>query len=128
MGTGKSDVIAAGKWLARQREDRGDKCSGTLVARAALARARVQGDPINITQQQLSAIENATEDRGPAKLPPWWRHVRGAFESGEVDDLLLAPTTKAGDRTGLSAGGELLIHTRDGELVGRIILERAREG
>lgn len=125
MGTGKEAVLAAGKWLAGERAQRGERCSGTLVARAALARARVQGDPVKITQQQISAIENATEDKGPAKLPPWWRHVRGAFDNGEVDALLASPDKLS--TPSLSAGGELLIHTRDGELVGRIILECTRE-
>ena len=114
MANGKADVIEAGRWLAAQRAELG--ASSMLVARMATLIANRQGDPVKIHQQQISDIENATEDKGPRSLRPWFRYVRAAFDSGVIADAL----GKAGP-AGAPAGAETYyIHSAAGEIVGRL--------
>ncbi len=82
----KRKLIAAGHWLKAERRRTG--ASAGLVARMATLVAQRDGDPVRIHQQQISDIENATEDRGPRALRPWFRHVRAAFDSGLIDAAL----------------------------------------
>jgi hypothetical protein len=126
MAGTKEDVIEAGKWLARERAQRGERCSGTFVAALATALARKQGDPIIIRQQQLSDIENATLDRGPKKLPAWWRYVRALVDGGDLDDTLDA-SKKGAERPPADAesmGQVFTIHAPGGEVVGQIVWEK----
>lgn len=120
MAGAKREVLEAGRWLAGQRARRGRKCSTGLVARLATLYANRRGHDGRIHQQQLSDLENASESRGPRKLQPWWRYVREIFENGDIDAALGAyetPLTEA-DRV---EPEDLLITTRDGVLVGRIL-------
>ena len=115
MKNSKSDVIKAGKWLAAERAGLG--ASTTLVARMATLLANRQGDPVRIHQQQISDIENATRDKGPQTLRPWFRYVRAAFESGLIADAL-------GVGTGGPEKGEVdetfYIQNESGDIVGRL--------
>lgn len=125
MANSKQDLIDAGHWLAAQRARRGRKCSTGLVARLATIHANRNGYEGRIHQQQLSDVENASPERGPRKLQPWWRYVREVLESGVVDAALgtdEAPLAES-DRI---APEELFITTRDGERVGRIVWTRPR--
>lgn len=115
MRNAKADVIKAGKWLTQERASLG--ASTTLVARMATLLANRQGDPVRIHQQQISDIENATRDKGPQTLRPWFRYVRAAFESGLIADAL-------GVVTGGAEKGEtdetFYIQNEAGDIVGRL--------
>ncbi len=125
MAGSRSDVIEAGRWLSIERAKRGRICSTGLVARLATLYANRRGYDGRIHQQQLSDIENTTENRGPRKLQPWWRYVREIFENGDIDaaaGALATPLTEA-DRV---EPDTLLIVTMNGERVGRIVWESSR--
>ena len=110
----KTEVLEAGRWLSRTRAELG--ASSMLVARMATLVANRQGDPVKIHQQQISDIENASQDKGPRSLRPWFRYVRAAFDSGLIADAL----GKSQAQT--QAGGEetYYIHSASGEVVGRL--------
>lgn len=86
----KQELLDARDWLRGQWELRGQHLTGRMIAAAAQVLATRAGDPVQIVQQQIDAIRNATEDKGPAKVPVWWRYVRAAFESGGIDEILAA--------------------------------------
>lgn len=113
MAGSKSDVLEAGKWLAKQRAEHG--VSTKLVASMATQIANQQGDPVKIHQQQLSDIENATEDKGPATLRPWFRFVRAAFESGLIAEAAGSKTVAS-----LTDSESFLVQSPSGEIVGRL--------
>ena len=87
-----------------------------LVARMATLIANRQGDPVKIHQQQISDIENATEDKGPRSLRPWFRYVRAAFDSGVIADAL-GKAPPAGEPP---ADETYYIQSATGEIVGRL--------
>ncbi|MGZ8281742.1 MAG: hypothetical protein ACXWUN_02175 [Allosphingosinicella sp.] len=115
MANGKTEVIAAGEWLSGRRAELG--ATTLLVARMATLIANRQGDPVTIHQQQVSDIENATADKGPRSLRPWFRYVRAAFDSGVIADALgksdAAGSEGARDET-------FYIQSSSGEIVGRL--------
>jgi hypothetical protein len=121
MADGKSEVLEAGTWLREQRAALG--ASTKLVASFAQLIAQRQGDPVIIHQQQLAAIENATEDKGPAKLRPWFRYVRAAFDSGLIGDAL---SKKASGEARERNDETFLVHNSAGEIVGRLTLLRGK--
>ncbi|WP_114954487.1 hypothetical protein [Sphingosinicella terrae] len=114
MANGKADVLEAGRWLAEKRSEIG--ASSMLVARMATLIANRQGDPVKIHQQQISDIENATEDKGPRSLRPWFRYVRAAFDSGVIADAL----GKARPEGEATADETYYIQSATGEIVGRL--------
>ena len=118
MAGNRSEVLAAGKWLAERRASLG--ASAMLVARMATLLANRQGDPVKIFQQQLSDIENATADRGPRSLRPWFRYVRAAFDSGLIADALGLPEAPAAEA--VESDRTYFIQDGAGEIVGRLVL------
>lgn len=110
----RKDVIEAGRWIAKRRAELG--ATTLLVARMATLIANRQGDPVRIFQQQISDIENATPDKGPRSLRPWFRYVRAALDSGLVADAL----GKGGGETNPSGDEVYYIHSASGEIVGRL--------
>jgi hypothetical protein len=116
MAGNKAELIEAGAWLAGQRAALG--ASTTLVASMATLVANRQGDSVKIHQQQISEIENATEDKGPKGLRPWFRYVRAAFDSGLIADALGKST--ADDARSPPEDESFFIHNAAGEIVGRI--------
>ena len=116
MDQRKAEVIEAGQWLAERRSALGASCQ--LVANMATLIANRQDDPVKIHQQQVSDIENATEDKGPRTLRPWFRYVRAAFDSGVIADAL----GKSHKPTAQDGGGDetYFIQSASGEIVGRI--------
>jgi hypothetical protein len=116
MAGNKAELIEAGAWLAEAREALG--ASTTLVASMATLIANRQGDTVKIHQQQISEIENATEDKGPKGLRPWFRYVRAAFDSGLIADALGKGT--ADDAHSPPSDESFFIHNAAGEIVGRI--------
>jgi hypothetical protein len=116
MAGNKAELIEAGAWLAEQRSALG--ASTTLVANMATLVANRQGDSVKIYQQQISDIENATEDKGPKGLRPWFRYVRAAFDSGLIADAL--GKAKADDARSPPEDESFFIHNEAGEIVGRI--------
>lgn len=117
MKGGKAELLREAEWLRERRAALG--ASTKLVATMAQTVANRQGDPIRIYQQQISDIENATEDKGPAKLPGWFRYVRAAFDAGLIGDALSkdaegAPVERE-DKT-------LFVYNAAGEIVGRLTL------
>jgi hypothetical protein len=116
MAGNKAELIEAGKWLAEARSALG--ASTTLVASMATLIANRQGDSIKIYQQQISEIENATPDKGPKGLRPWFRYVRAAFDSGLIADALGRAT--ADNARSAPADENFFIHNEAGDIVGRI--------
>lgn len=116
MAANKTELIEAGRWLAEARAGTG--ASTTLVASMATLIANRQGDTVKIHQQQISEIENATEDKGPKGLRPWFRYVRAAFDSGLIADAL--GQARADDAVRSPADESFFIHNEAGEIVGRI--------
>ena len=115
MADKKAAVLEAGRWLAAQRAELG--ATTMLVARMATLVANRQGDPVRIFQQQISDIENATVDKGPRSLRPWFRYVRAAFDSGLIADAL----GKASGDTPQEPRDEVFyIQSESGEIVGRL--------
>ena len=80
--------------------------------------ANRQGDPVKIFQQQISDIENATEDKGPKGLRPWFRYVR----AGQIRPDRRRAGQEQSRRRPLPARGDesFTIHNAAGEIVGRI--------
>ena len=118
MAGNRSEVLAAGKWLAERRAELG--ASAMLVARMATLLANRQGDPVKIFQQQISDIENAAGDKGPRTLRPWFRYVRAAFDSGLIADALGLPEAPSSD---VPTGDQTyFIQDKAGEIVGRLVL------
>lgn len=128
MKGGKAEVLEAGAWLRAERDRRGKRCATRLVAALATMKAKRAGDPVIIHQQQLSAIEGATPDKGPAKLPSWWRHVRALFESGELDDALASPIQMATAALDMPHESdeleEVILYNAAGTVIGRLTLKR----
>lgn len=119
MRGGKTEVLEAGAWLKERREALG--ASANLVAKMATLVANRQGDPVTVFQQQLAGIENATEDKGPAKLPSWFRYVRAAFDSGLIGDAL----GKQADGEPAEKEDEIFyVHDAAGKVIGRLTLLR----
>lgn len=114
-------MLQAGAWLKAERAKRSDRCSTGKIAALATVLARRQGDPITIHQQQISDIENATEDRGPKKLQPWFRYVRALVDTGQLDEALTAMDAPVPAEL---PGNTYLIQTASGEVVGRIVWEK----
>ena len=116
----KQELLKARDWLREEWDKRGPRLSGRMIASAAQVFANRAGDPVKIVQQQINAIRNATEDKGPAKVPLWWRHVEAAFNSGGIDELL---NEKAGPvpTVALPAEGEFSITDSHGRVVGKVI-------
>ena len=120
MKGSKSEVIKAGKWLATQRAKLG--ASTTLVARMATLLANRQGDPVRIHQQQISDIENATSEKGPQSLRPWFRYVRAAFDSGLIADALGVGDSNGESSKSADADETFFIQNSAGDIVGRLVL------
>lgn len=114
MSDRKEAVLEAARWLSRKRTELG--ASSMLVARMATLIANRQGDPVRIHQQQISDIENATEDKGPRSLRPWFRYVRAAFDSGLIADAL----GKSHAQAETSGEETYYIQSASGEVVGRL--------
>jgi hypothetical protein len=116
MAGNKTELLEAARWLAERRAELG--ASTTLVASMATLIAGRQGDTVKIHQQQISDIENATEDKGPKGLRPWFRYVRAAFDSGLIADALGKATSDDGRTAPVDE--TFFIHNAAGEIVGRI--------
>lgn len=134
MADGREEVVAFGQWLAAERGKRslrGKPLSTPQLARMLNAYIQHQRLPVKaIHQQELSALENATVDRGPKKVQPWFAVIRHFFESNALDELLAAsdgPPTDAGAGIVVDLDavrrdkGDTVVRSPDGKVIGKIV-------
>lgn len=137
MTGGRKEVVELGQWIAAERGKRfyRDKpLSTTELARLFNVYTKSQKLPVKaIAQQEVSALENATEDKGPKRFQPWFLVLREFIEDGELDTLLAAiegpPKADEGgvvvDFYLANATRETVVRTPDGRVVGAIVWKSA---
>lgn len=101
MNEAKQQVVDAGRWLAAERGKRflrGRSLSTIQLAKMVNAYIGAHHLPVKtIHQQEISGLENATMDKGPKKLPPWWVVIREFIASGKLDEMIAAADTPIPD-------------------------------
>lgn len=135
----RSEVVAAGKWLAAQRmgrTHRGRALSAEALATLLNAYMKRRHPLVKpVFQQQISGLENATLDSGPKTLQPWYHALRELIDSGELDQMLTAADEPMTGADNVLAGYRLvskpgskdfLVETADGEVVGKVVWSRKK--
>ena len=135
MGAGREDVAEAGRWLAGERLKRsyhGRPLSTSKLASFANDYIVAGQLPVKqLHQQEISNLENATLDRGPKRLQPWFQVLRRFIESGELDARLALERELAADESAdgvvvkiseeLVGRAHTIVRTPDGKVVGEIV-------
>jgi hypothetical protein len=141
MKSDRSELLAAGKWLAEQRagrSHRGRQLSAEALANLLNAYLRRRHPLVKpIFQQQISGLENATAKSGPKRLQPWYHALREFIDSGELDHMLTAANEPLGEEDRVLAGYQLvpkpgsprdfLVQTSDGEVVGKVVWSKKKK-
>jgi hypothetical protein len=135
MKRDRSEVVAAGKWLAGQRTGRthrGRPLSAEALANLLNAYLKKRHPLVKpVFQQQISGLENATMDSGPKTLQPWFHALREFIDTGELDQMLAAADEPLTEADNVLAGYQLvlkpgsskdfLVQTPDGKVVGKVV-------
>lgn len=133
MTSGRKEAAELGQWIAAERAKRlyrGKPVSTTVLAKLFNTYVKSENIPVKaIAQQEISALENATIDRGPKRFQPWFLVLREFIEKGSLDELLAAidSPAKSKDESVVvdfwlaTASQETLVRTPDGKVAGTIV-------
>lgn len=140
MTNGREEVVELGQWIAHERGKRvyrGKPLSTTVLARLFNTYTANQKLPVKqIAQQEISALENTTLDKGPKRFQPWFLVLRDFIDGGELDTLLAAiegPPKNDGEGVVVDfwktrESGNTVVRTPDGRVVGSIVWTAEEDG
>jgi hypothetical protein len=129
MAGRREEIVKIGKRLAAERTrrtHRGKALSTTTLAELATRWIKERGLPVKkIHQQEISALENATLDKGPQRLVPWMMILMDFVEGGHLDKLLAASNETPGVTVTADQVQERVsvVRDQDGNVVGSIVWE-----
>lgn len=140
MTGGREEIVELGRWIAAERGKRvyrGKPLSTPALSRLFNTYTASQKLPVKqIAQQEISALENVTLDKGPKRMQPWFMVLRSFIENGQLDELLAAiegPPPGEGESVvvdfwQVKTERETLVRTPDGKVVGSIVWSEKESG